>query len=194
MKESKLFGVLCSQCSFSSYRYFLSLFKLHKQKRWGFDENIKFPSCLERVVLPLWVFARLAGRKRQSRRNINLCFCFYGPQNGDWCAYSPSLTNRTKCILSEMELPISRNPLFHPVRLAASPYLIMSWILKTLLRISSHSACVSLGLHEILMRQSHKSLFTESRDAPQFAFANHDCIISWHTEIWISQWLGRELH
>lgn len=194
MKGSKLFGVLCSQCSFSSYRCFLSLFKLHKQKRWGFHENIKFPSCLERAVFSLWVSARLAGRKRRSRRNINLCFCFYGPQNGDWCAYSPSLTNRTKCILSETELPVSGNPLFDPVRLAASPYLIMSWILKTLLRISSHSACVSLGLHEILMRQSHKSLFTESRDSPQFAFANHDCIISWHTEIWISQCLGRELH
>lgn len=54
---------------------FLS-FKLHKQKRWGFDGDIKFPSCLEHVVFSLWVFTRLAGWKRQSRRNINLCFCF----------------------------------------------------------------------------------------------------------------------
>lgn len=52
-----------------------------------------------------------------------------------------------------------------------------------LYRISFHPLWAIPGFQEILMRQSPKSLFTESGVYPKFAFANYDCIVflgDWH--------------
>ena len=62
----------------------------------------------------------------------------------------------------------------------------MNRMLEMLYRISFCPFCTIPGFQEILMRQSHKSLFTKSDVYPEFSFANYDCIISladWHMNL-----------
>ena len=62
----------------------------------------------------------------------------------------------------------------------------MNRMLEMLYRISFYPFCAIPGFQEILIRQSHKSIFTKSDVYPEFAFANYDCIMSladWHMNL-----------